>query len=90
MAEKKDTKRKAGMGNDAEVSGSNAPTEPSTSGVFADKIKSSYYLDRKTEERILAIYIKRLHKNGKRPKKSTIVDEAIELLYQKECHGEDG
>ncbi len=50
---------------------------------FADKIKSSYYLDKKTEEKIVEIYIKRM-KKGERPRKSTIVDEAIALLYEKE------
>lgn len=50
---------------------------------FKDKIKSSYYLDIKTEERIMEIYMKRL-KEGNRPRKSQLVDEAIKLLYIKE------
>jgi hypothetical protein len=50
---------------------------------FKDKIKSSYYLDKMTEERIVEIYIKRL-KRGQRPRKSNIVDEAVKLLYEKE------
>lgn len=50
---------------------------------FKDKLKSSYYLDRKTEEKIVEIYINRM-KSGERPRKSTIVDEAIALLYKQE------
>ena len=50
---------------------------------FKDKIKSSYYLDKKTEERIVEIYINRM-KRGERPRKSSIVDEAIMLLYNTE------
>ena len=50
---------------------------------FKDKLKSSYYLDRKTEEKIVEIYINRM-KVGERPRKSSIVDEAIALLYKKE------
>ncbi|GEM_PF-4243778 len=50
---------------------------------FKDKMKSSYYLDKMTEERIVEIYINRL-KEGKRPRKSNIVDEAIKLLYDTE------
>ena len=50
---------------------------------FKDKIKSSYYLDIKTEERIMALYMKRL-KEGQRARKSQLVDEAIKLLYDKE------
>lgn len=50
---------------------------------FKDKIKSSYYLDKKTEERIVEIYINRI-KRGERPRKSSIVDEAIMLLYNTE------
>ena len=50
---------------------------------FKDKLKSSYYLDRKTEEKIVEIYINRM-KVGERPRKSSIVDEAIALLYRAE------
>ena len=50
---------------------------------FADKIKSSYYLDKHTEEKIVEIYINRM-KRGQRPRKSAIVDEAIALLYKTE------
>lgn len=50
---------------------------------FKDKLKSSYYLDRKTEEKIVEIYINRM-KIGERPRKSSIVDEAIALLYKSE------
>jgi hypothetical protein len=50
---------------------------------FKDKIKSSYYLEKITEEHIVEIYIKRL-KEGLRPRKSNIVDEAIKLLYNTE------
>lgn len=50
---------------------------------FKDKIKSSYYLNRKTEEKIVEIYINRM-KSGERPRKSSIVDEAITLLYKTE------
>jgi hypothetical protein len=51
--------------------------------LFKDKIKSSYYLDKKTEEKIVEIYINRM-KRGERPRKSSIVDEAISLLYKTE------
>jgi len=47
------------------------------------KIKVSFYLLPKTEERIIDICLKRL-KKGARSRKSAIVDEAIELLYKKE------
>lgn len=57
--------------------------ERSKSVPFIDKIKSSYYLDRKTEERIMEICINRM-KKGERPRKSNIVDEAIALLHKKE------
>jgi hypothetical protein len=50
---------------------------------FKDKIKSSYYLDQETEARIVEIYLKRL-KEGQRPRKSNIVDQAVLLLYEKE------
>lgn len=50
---------------------------------FKNKIKSSYYLDKKTEERVVEIYLKRLNE-GKRARKSTIIDDAIELLHKKE------
>jgi len=50
---------------------------------FKDKLKSSYYLNKKTEEKIMEIYINRLQ-HGERPRKSSIVDEAIALLYEKE------
>ncbi len=50
---------------------------------FADKIKSSYYLEKITEERIVEIYINRM-KTGQRPRKSNLVDEAIQLLYNTE------
>jgi hypothetical protein len=61
----------------------NSSTEPKEKVEFKDKIKSSYYLDKMTEERIVEIYIKRL-KRGQRPRKSNIVDEAVKLLYEKE------
>ena len=50
---------------------------------FKDKLKSSYYLDRNTEKKIVEIYINRM-KIGERPRKSSIVDEAIALLYKSE------
>ncbi len=50
---------------------------------FKDKIKSSYYLDIKSEEMIMGLYLKRLHE-GERPRKSQLVDEAIKLLYDTE------
>ena len=50
---------------------------------FKDKIKSSYYLEKETEERLVEIYIKRM-KKGNRLRKSNLVDEAIKLLYEKE------
>lgn len=55
---------------------------------FVDKIKSSYYLDKKTEEKIVEIYINRM-KRGERPRKSNIVDEAIALLYKTEFDKKD-
>ena len=50
---------------------------------FKDKIKSSYYLDKKTEEQIVAIYLKRL-KEGQRARKSNIIEDAVELLFNTE------
>jgi hypothetical protein len=58
-------------------------TENTKKTEFKDKIKSSYYFDKKAEEQILDIYVKRL-KEGHRPRKSHIVEEAIGLLYKKE------
>ena len=55
---------------------------------FKDKLKSSYYLDIKTEEKIVEIYINRM-KRGERPRKSAIVDEAIALLYETEFAKKD-
>lgn len=55
---------------------------------FKDKIKSSYYLDKKSEEKIVEIYINRM-KRGERPRKSGIVDEAIALLYKTEFEKKD-
>lgn len=51
--------------------------------LFKDKLKSSYYLEMKTEEKIVEIYVNRM-KRGERPRKSSIVDEAIALLYKTE------
>ena len=50
---------------------------------FKDKIKSSYYLSIETEMRITELYMKRL-REGERARKSQLVDEAIELLYETE------
>ncbi len=50
---------------------------------FKDKFKVSYYIDPKTEERLIEISLKRT-KAGKRTRKSQIVDEAVELLYKQE------
>ena len=50
---------------------------------FKDKIKSSYYLELKSEERLVEIYINRM-KHSERPRKSNLVDEAIKLLHEKE------
>ena len=50
---------------------------------FKDKIKSSYYLSIETEMRITELYMNRL-REGKRARKSQLVDEAIELLYETE------
>lgn len=50
---------------------------------FKDKIKNSYYLDRLTEERLVEIYVKRM-KEGERPRKSRLIDEAVQLLHEKE------
>lgn len=58
------------------------PAEPQKAE-FKDKIKSSYYLDKLTEERLVEIYIKRM-KAGGRPRKSQLVDEAVQLLHEKE------
>jgi hypothetical protein len=52
-------------------------------GQFKDKLKSSYYLLNDTEAMISEIYVNRL-KRGERPRKSSIVDEAIALLYKAE------
>lgn len=61
----------------------NMMAKKETTTEFKDKIKSSYYLDIKTEERIITLYMKRL-KEGQRARKSQLVDEAIKLLYDKE------
>lgn len=50
---------------------------------FKDKLKSSYYIDPKTEERLMEISLKRAMA-GKRARKSQIIDEAVELLYRQE------
>ncbi len=50
---------------------------------FKDKIKSSYYLSIETEMRITELYMNRL-REGKRARKSQLVDEAIKLLYDTE------
>lgn len=50
---------------------------------FTDKIRSSYYLDPKTEERLVQVYIKRM-KEGERSRKSGLIDEAVKLLYEHE------
>jgi hypothetical protein len=50
---------------------------------FKDKIKSSYYLEKKTEERLVEIYIKRLNAS-QRQRKSHLIDEAVALLHKKE------
>jgi hypothetical protein len=55
---------------------------------FKDKIKSSYYLDKKTEERLMELYIKRM-KDGQRPRKSQLVDEAVLCLYEMEIGKKD-
>lgn len=55
---------------------------------FKDKIKSSYYLDKKTEERIMELYIHRI-KNGQRPRKSQLIDEAVLCLYEREIRKKD-
>lgn len=52
---------------------------------FKDKLKSSYYIDPKTEERLMQISLKRA-KTGKRARKSQIIDEAVELLYKQESN----
>ena len=56
--------------------------------LFKDKIKCSYYLDKKTEEKIVEIYINRMRR-GERPRKSTIIDEAVALLHKKESGNEE-
>jgi hypothetical protein len=50
---------------------------------FKDKLKSSYYLDIKTEERLVEIYLNRLKQN-QRQRKSHLIDEAVALLHKKE------
>lgn len=61
----------------------NSKKEASSKTEFKDKIKSSYYLDKLTEERLMEIYIKRM-KAGQRPRKSQLIDEAVALLHQHE------
>ena len=55
---------------------------------FKNKIKSSYYLDKKTEERLMGLYIKRMN-DGERPRKSQLIDEAVLCLYMKEIGNQD-
>jgi hypothetical protein len=55
---------------------------------FKDKIKNSYYLESKTEQRIVEIVLHRL-KQGKRTRKSYLIDEAIELLHMMEFRKEN-
>ena len=50
---------------------------------FKDKIKSSYYVSKETEERLMEIYVKRM-KEGERPRKSSLIEEAVLTLHQKE------
>jgi hypothetical protein len=50
---------------------------------FKDKLKASYYIDPKTEERLLEISLKRA-REGKRTRKSQIIDEAVELFHKQE------
>ena len=50
---------------------------------FKDKMKSSYYLERETERRLVEIYLYRMEE-GQRLRKSNLVDEAVKLLYEKE------
>ena len=50
---------------------------------FKDKIKCSYYLKVSTEEMLMKIYINRLQKK-ERPRKSQLIDEAVECLYKTE------
>ena len=55
---------------------------------FIDKIKSSYYLEKVTEKRLMELYIKRLNE-GQRPRKSQLVDEAVLCLYNLEIGKKD-
>jgi len=48
--------------------------------LFVDKIKCAYYLKKETEEKIMLLIIHYM-KQGRRPSKSNIVDEAVEVLY---------
>ena len=50
---------------------------------FKNKIKCSYYLAKETEERLMELYIHRI-KNGSRPRKSQLIDEAVLCLYNQE------
>ena len=56
---------------------------------FKDKVKCSYYLNKSSEIKIAKICINRMEHGG-RSSKSGIVDEAIDLLYNKECENDDG
>lgn len=55
---------------------------------FKDKIKSSYYVEKKTEERLMELCIHRI-KEGQRVRKSQLIDEAVLCLYEKEIHKKD-
>lgn len=50
---------------------------------FKDKLKASYYIDPMTEERLLEISIRRA-REGKRIRKSQIIDEAVKLLHKQQ------
>ena len=50
---------------------------------FDDRIKSTFSLDKETEDKIIDIYINRL-RNNIRARKSEIIDEAINLIFNLE------
>ncbi len=51
---------------------------------FKDKFKASFYIDPKTEVRLIEISLKRT-KEGNRARKSQLIAEAVALLYEREA-----
>ncbi len=57
--------------------------------LFKDKVKCSYYLNKTSEIKIAKICISRME-HGDRSSKSSVVDDAIGLLYKKVFGDDDG